>query len=348
MRPKQITPPRPSRPCASEGRHSLTRWLGPASLAALLLPGLGTDASAGTLRTQTINLQLGWNAVFLEVQPTNAHPTNVFRNLPVQTVAWFQRGGLDSQYLRNPGDAPWRSEGWSVWHAPDQTGAIVSDLHSIRGGQAYLLRSTETTTITLTGDAVFNRLEWQPNNCTFTGLPVDDDEGPTFQQFFAGSSAHARLRIYRLENGSWRLVRTPATTRTRAGEAYWIQTDGASLFQGPLRLNLPASGEIDFGSGADSFPLELTGTAQRPPSCTVTVQGSPPALNLIHAAQPPNAIAYVRTNLPTNLPLPKTHITQTLRIEPDRARMTTSPASTLLRVHDGIGTVHWIPVRASR
>jgi hypothetical protein len=309
--------------------------------------GLGGGVDAASTRTQTVTLQPGWNAVYLEVQPTASDPTNVFAGSTVQAVAWFRKGGLDAKYIRNPGDAPWRSEGWSVWYAPGQPDAALTDLYDIRGGQAYLIRASAATTLNLTGEARATQLEWQPNNCTFTGLPVADTQGPTFQQFFAGSAAHARHRIYRLENGAWKLVRDPATTRAKAGEAYWIQTDGASRYQGPIRLNLPGSGEIDFSRTVDSFPLQIVNTAPTPRSnVTITLAGGAGALNLVEAIQDPGALTYRRANFTGGVVSASLTGERVLRLEPDRVALTAPTNSTLLKLTDGNGFLQWIPVRA--
>lgn len=309
--------------------------------------GLGVCVDAASTRTQTVTLQPGWNAVYLEVQPTASAPTNVFAGSTVQAVAWFRKGGLDAKYIRNPGDAPWRSEGWSVWYAPGQPDAVLTDLHDIRGGQAYLIRASAAATLNITGEARVTQLDWQPNNCTFTGLPVSDTQGPTFRQFFAGSPAHARHRIYRLESGVWKIVRDPATARARAGEAYWIQTDGASRYQGPIRLNLPGSGEIDFSRTVDSFPLQLVNAAPTPRSnVTITLAGGAGALNLVEAVQDPGALTYRRVNFTGGIVSSNLTSERVLRLEPDRVGLTVPTNTTLLRLTDGNGFQQWIPVRA--
>ena len=309
--------------------------------------GIAFQSDAASTRTQTVALQPGWNAVYLEVQPAASAPTNVFANPSVQTVAWFRKGGLDSKYLRNPGDAPWRSEGWSVWYAPSQPDAVLTDLHDIRAGQAYLIRASAAATLNITGEARLTQLDWQPNNCTFTGLPVSDTQGSTFQQFFAGSPAHARHRIYRLESGVWKLVRDPATARAKAGEAYWIQTDGASRYQGPIRLNLPGSGEIDFSRTADSFPLQIVNATPTPRSnVTITLSGGNGPLGLVEAIQDPGALTYRRVNFAGGVVAASLPEERILRLEPDRVAMTVPTNTTLLKLTDGNGFLQWIPVRA--
>jgi len=309
--------------------------------------GSGACVDAASTRSQAVVLQPGWNAVYLEVQPAASSPTNVFAGSPVQAVAWFRKGGLDSKYIRNPGDAPWRSEGWSVWYAPGQTDAVLTDLHDIRGGQAYLIRASAAVTLNITGEARVTQLDWQPNNCSFTGLPVSDTQGPTFQEFFAGSPAHSRHRIYRLESGVWKIVRDPATARAKAGEAYWIQTDGASRYQGPIRLNLPASGEIDFSRTVDAFPLQIVNAAPTSRSnVTITLSGGTGALNLVEAVQDPGALTYRRANFTGGVVSASLSGERVLRLEPDRVALTVPTNTTLLRLTDGTGFQQWIPVRA--
>lgn len=309
--------------------------------------GLGVCVDAASTRTQTVALQPGWNAVYLEVQPSASAPTNVFAGTPVQAVAWFRKGGLDSKYIRNPGDAPWRSEGWSVWYAPGQADAALTDLYDIRGGQAYLIRASAATTLNITGEARLTQLEWQPNNCTFTGLPVADTQGPTFQQFFAGSPAHSRHRIYRLENGVWRIVRNPATARAKAGEAYWIQTDGASRYQGPIQLNLPSSGDIDFSRTGDSFPLRIVNAAPTArTNVAIALSGGTVALGLVEAIQDSGALTYRRVNFTGGTVAASLPGERVLRLEPDRVALTVPTNTTLLKLTDGNGFLQWIPVRA--
>ena len=52
----------------------------------------GTWSSFGQWTTQTISLQPGWNAVFLEIQPEPSESDAVFAGLPVESVwRWNRR-----------------------------------------------------------------------------------------------------------------------------------------------------------------------------------------------------------------------------------------------------------------
>lgn len=308
-------------------------------------------AVADTARTQAIALQAGWNAVWLEVQPAASSPATVFGGLPVTTVAWFRRGGLDAKYIQNPGDAPWRAEGWSVWRSSASPDAVLNDLNDIQAGQAYLVQATAATTWTVTGAARATRLEWQPNNCTLTGLPVERADGITFAQFFAGSPAHSRLRIFRLDAGIWKLVRDPSTARPRPGEAMWIQTDGASIFQGPLAAVFPATGAVDFGTALDAFTLRIAcGDAAPVAGAVLTTQGGANAVPLLQALPSGTVDGLMLQALPSPLALGTVPPDgpASIRIQPDRVAMTTATATTLLKISDPRGLAYWIPVSAAK
>ena len=54
---------------------------------AMVLLVLTTSSANGQWITQTIPLQPGWNAVFLEVQPEPDQCESVFQGLPVESVS---------------------------------------------------------------------------------------------------------------------------------------------------------------------------------------------------------------------------------------------------------------------
>lgn len=326
-------------------RTNLAIWL-----FALSCCGTSPALHAGVTRTQSIPIRAGWNAVFLEVQPLTAKPSEVFARLPVETVSCFVPGRLSAQFLRDPGDAPWRNEGWAVWHAPSRPDAFLSNLHEIQAHRALLVLATSDFTWTVTGEVQPRSIEWHPNTCTFTGLPVDSAAPPTFAQFFEGSEAHARLRIFRLETGTWKIVRDPATTKVRSGEAYWIETDGASTYQGPLRLELSPTGVLDFDllGGARELGLLNDGIRAAPKMQVEIVQDANPLpLRMLKRDLSKRSITSEAMSS-MELPALPAGLRTSIRLEPDRDAMTTDHGDALLRITDGRGTQHWVPVRARR
>lgn len=234
---------------------------------ALLLVGyllVPIPSQAWALRTQTLELSQGWNAIFLEVDPVNAAPGVVFGGVPVDIVTVFFPQTHPAPYLREPGDAPWREEGWGVWYAPERPDSFLSSLQVIQGGRPYLVLAREAAVLEVTGRVLFRSIRWQPNSYNFTGLPVDPAAPPTFSAFFAGSKAHRGQRIYRLIEGRWTPVQGPAQQRIRAGEAYWIYCDGVSDYQGPLRVRLPSPDALRFVAVGSSLRIDFTGLVEEP------------------------------------------------------------------------------------
>jgi len=308
-----------------------------------------TAARGDVTRVQTIPVRAGWNAVYLEVQPVASKPAEVFAGLPVETVACFYPGRLEARYLRNPGDAPWREEGWAVWHAPSRPDAFLSNLGEIQAQRPLLILASADFTWTVTGEARATLLEWYPNTCTLTGLPVDPTAPPTFAQFFEGSAGHERLRIFRLDAGNWKLVSAPASERPRRGEAYWIETDGASSHQGPLRVRLPASGEVDFGPQGGAYSLEIINESKvGSQRVLIEVEGGSPSLPLRRVARDLARQETVREPFAgtREIALLPPGGKSSLWLEPHRAAMTASSGSTLLKISTDRGTQIWVPVRA--
>lgn len=325
------------------------RWGPPARAgwaAGLLALGAWT-CSAAVTRTQEVDLHPGWNAVFLEVQPAASKPAEIFGALPVEVVAVYLPGSAAETYLQAPGDAPWKEEGWCAWYAASTPTAFLSNLRTIQAGRSYLIRATSGARLTVTGEAVTIRPTWAARTCTFTGLPVAADATTTFAEFFAGSPAHQSLRVYRLLEGRWRRIERPAETAIQAGEAYWIQTDGASRYPGPLQVSLPASGRLDFGGQGMRAVLTLENLGRDSARPRLEVHGGEGAIGLRYAVRSPGMMAAKSQPLPESVTLPvlAAGATLELTLEPERRGVSTE-ASNLIRLTDGRGWELWVPVLA--
>jgi hypothetical protein len=98
---------------------------------------------ADTLRQQTVNLHKGWNAVFLQVNPTNDSPANCFQGTPVTLVAQFVGNIAGVQYVQNPStNSVNRQGGWLVWYAPSRPDAFLTQLFALSGNTSYLVYLT--------------------------------------------------------------------------------------------------------------------------------------------------------------------------------------------------------------
>lgn len=237
---------------------SLSAWL----TVLVLFPFI---CRADWTRTQTIQLQKGWNAVFLEVDPAVDDPDEVFAGLPVDLVATFYGRASSIQYIKDPDEADWKREGWHKWLPPDAPDAFLKNLYRLHANQGYLIRATEAVTWEIVGNAHFSRPRWRPNSFNFTGFFVDPDDKPTFSEFFANSKAHGNSITYYLMDNHWHEVTNPASHIVEPGRAYWVYCRGESDFMGPLDITLPLSGDrLDFQALASTLRIYLKNKSDVP------------------------------------------------------------------------------------
>ncbi|PXA05113.1 hypothetical protein DDZ13_03895 [Coraliomargarita sinensis] len=198
--------------------------------------------SVGPLRTQTIELKAGWNAVYLDLEPTNAAPNDFFAGTPVGIAAAYFRPATSMEFIESPADLLGDRKNWSMWYAPGRDDHLLTDLYRMQAHQAYLIFSEEAHTFTVTGTPFYGTATFYPNTFSLVGFPIHASEAPTLGNFFAGSEPHEDMRIYTLKEGRWSLITEPASYLMEPGSAYWVFSEGASEFSGPFSVSFSGSG----------------------------------------------------------------------------------------------------------
>jgi len=331
------------------GTRALQRWAF-CCLATSLWAG-SLAASTGLVRTQTLQLREGWNSIYLEVTPEENTPDQVFAGLPVEKVATFYPRESPVEYISDPGTAGWNKENWAIWYAPHRADAFLSSLHAVHAHQAYLILASEEVTWTVEGLVERQQIRWKSDSFNHVGFVVDAVAPPTFAQCFAGSKAHQNPRIYRLVNGHWALVESPANTLMQSGEACWVFCQGSSDFQGPLDIRLQHQRGLIFG-GDDRAPFAIRNRSPMPVTIAVHTQADLPSLPLSYRIRVlgEKQIRNAAVPLPATLGLGN--------VEPDEVKgfyfevrpeeMTAPVQRTLLRISTDLGIHYWIPVVAHR
>lgn len=241
------------RVCAQAHHRYPNHGLANASRLLMFLGLLGAASGHGqALRTQSISLQPGWNAVFLEIDPLVAEPALLFHDEPVDIVAAHAAPRRSAQFVSNPRADMLSAYGWAVWYAPGRPDAFLSRLYALQGASAYLMHSTTNTVLEIEGRVPLTRPNWTPDAYNFVGFTVQSPGSPTFHQFFEASPAHNHNRIYRLVNGTWRQVLDPSAATLRPGEAFWIHCRGRSDYAGPLQVAVPSVFGLTVSSQSDS------------------------------------------------------------------------------------------------
>src|SRR5262245_37111292 len=199
---------------------------------------------------QTLVLKPGWNAVFLEIQPEPRECDALFAGVPVESVWAWNRRFSPVQFIQDPEQLIPGQPDWLTYFPTAHLARATMNLFTLQGNRAYLIKLPDNAaqvSWSFTGRPLVRRVEWLPDSFNFVGFPVDAVNAPTFQNFFASSPAHAGQRVYRLVNGLWSLVVSPATTRLARGEAYWVFSRGQSTFAGPLEVAVEQGDGLDYG-----------------------------------------------------------------------------------------------------
>jgi hypothetical protein len=240
---------------------------------------LSGEASAQWM-DETITLQPGWNAVFLNVEPSPNTCEAVFSGVPVEAVCLWNPRQSSVEYIQSPEEVLIHGDDWLIYFPSNAPAGVLSTLHAIQGGKSYLIKSSAAGPFvwTVHGRPVLRPVSWLGSSFNFVGFPVTATGGPTFQALFAPSSAHAGQAVYRLTAGQWAPVANPATARPAKGEAFWIFTSGPSDFQGPLRLSLEKGGGLEYSDILTEQTLRLKNESAAVMPCTISVHnsGAPP------------------------------------------------------------------------
>ena len=304
--------------------------------------------------TQSITLQPGWNAVYLEVQPTNNAANVVFAGLPVASV-WTRAERLSSvDFIQNASEANFNEAGWLRWFHPSRPEAFLNNLFAVVANHAYLLKLTNATPVVwnIAGRPGLSPSAWVPDAYNLRGLPVDTNSPPTFLSFFRPSKAHYAAatgqleKIYRL-NGSGQWTQVAANDVTKAGEAYWIYTRGASDYVAPLTATVELGDGLDFGTELTELDLRLANKTTSPMNALVREFN----------ANGPSAVAYYQfatniggqwPNLPgTLVQTPAAGTESRVRLAIRRRDIGSNDYSSVLEIRDGAGTRLLVPVIAS-
>jgi len=210
---------------------------------------------------QTVPLQPGWNSVYLEIQPEPSEAALVFSDLPVESVWMWNRRSSTVQFVQDSNTLLPENPDWLAYFPASAPLAGRATLFSVPGGQTYLIKlhsSASPTNWVVSGRPVIVRKPWATDSLDFTGFSLGRVEGPSFLSFFAGSSAHAGQPIYRMSpSGHWTEVVSPESTPMKSGEAFWIRTQGASDYKGPMEVICPVSSGFDFGRSLVETQLRI-------------------------------------------------------------------------------------------
>jgi len=248
---------------------------------ALIATSLLSNPLSAQYKQQVINLDSGWNAVFLEVEPVNRNLDALLNGKNINSV-WKWNGEFESiEFFEDADDLLLDDPEWLVW-LPDRPGTeniTVRDLYALQGGSTYLINSDGFETLTITGKPTLRDQNWLSNSFNLVGFCFDPMNVPTYSEFFGNASS-----IYNPDNGDPSVVQPAyqmmpdgnwaqmsAGDLLTCGEAYWIYSSGNTDFQGPGKPTTEQQNELVFGRTIQEQVLSLNNTTESPITYTINL-----------------------------------------------------------------------------
>ncbi len=246
---------------------------------------LGCGTSFGQWTTQSITLNPGWNAVYLEVQPAVEDCDVVFAGVPIESVWTWNRRFSSVQFIQDASQLIPGQPDWLVHLPPDHSARATRNLFAMQGARSYLIKlksGASASTWNIIGQPAIRPIDWLADSFNFAGFQIAPGQAPTFQSFFSGSAAHSGKPMYRLNSsGVWEFIANPSGTSLRSGEAYWIYCQGASTFSGAIQLRLEQRDGLLYGKNLTEQTLRIKNNSASVRSLTIQELPSqtPPSTN---------------------------------------------------------------------
>jgi hypothetical protein len=288
--------------------------------AALLL----TSLAQAQWTTQTFDLRGGWNATYLNVDPSHATISQLLASDPgasIEEIWMWQVPSSLGQFVSSPQQPVSGTSQWRTWRRTDVAG---SSLQGLLPNAAYLVRvrsDLSSFTWQVKGKAVAPSHRWTGSGLNFVGFPTLPATPPTFEDFLAQSPAEFQqtAEIFRYPGGNLG-VGNPArvfalrTTRVRRGEAFWMRSaEHYNSYFGPFDLTVSGPGAVDLGDASSVFSMRLRNLApvpvvvtlnlvasEAPPVGQPAISGAPPLL--VRGERNTTNLTYAYAGLPVGTP----------------------------------------------
>ena len=235
-------------------------------------------ASVAQWVTEEINLQPGWNAIFVNVEPCPEECDDIFAGTPVESVWKWNRRFVPQQFEVDPNELVPEDPHWRVWLPADHPQSFLRRLFALGAGNAYLVKVATNASpfvLQLKGRVVVPAIEWYPHTINLVGTAASPEGGPTFNDYFAYTPEIDTTRgyyneIYRIDpSGRIRRIVAAGRDRVEAGRAYWIRCAARPAAAAPVEV--PAGSELDFGEVGIESDLEILNPSTER-AITVTVK----------------------------------------------------------------------------
>lgn len=254
-------------------QKQMTLMMGIISFLALL----GCPLTSAQWVSQTITLEPGWNAVYLEVEPQPSSCDTVFEGIPIESVWYWAPDTSPIQFITNPDRLEPEDPDWRVYFPATSLANTLTTLRVVRGNRPYIIKMSGDATVewVIHGMSSLRPIKWIPDSFNLAGFPVEAGNAPSFETLFAASDAHAGQSIMRMNSsGNWETVSNPASVSPDRGEAFWVYTMGVSEYQGVIPIVSAMKDGLTFGRGITELSLEIHNQTAAEKTYTLTPRDS--------------------------------------------------------------------------
>lgn len=234
---------------------------------------------------QTVSLNLGWNAIYLQVEPVDSSCETVFAGWPVSSVSLYNMERTAAQYFLNPSEPQDATAEYLTWIPGQPAGAHA--LNSVLAGHAYLIYATAACQRDLTGRPAVPRIEWLPGTNALNLVGFRPNPTAKFGTFLTGAGFNVtKTSIYSLSgtnhtsptisnvggfSGSY------GTVSMDPGKAYFIACDKVSTFSGPVKVYPAGTDGLFFQTNNSSQFLRLKNESGASLTVTLALTNSAPS-----------------------------------------------------------------------
>ena len=248
---------------------------------AIVLWGMVASVSQAQWVDQSFDLQVGWNSIYLEVDPAPEEADTLFGGLPIDQV-WSRtpftviNGPPECVNPEDPACLPAADTGWWVWYPQSNPARVATNLRKIRGGRVYQILATAPTTLNVSGIPNQSAAKWRSGfNQKGFHVVSDINNAPTFADYLSGSSALSNASVYETaSDGLPTPIVDPATTKIIPGKGYWVSSSQNVEYDGPLAIDAGSRRGIDYRVNIAEHSVDITNQLSGPAQFTITYQPS--------------------------------------------------------------------------
>ena len=238
----------------------------------------GSSLALGQWQTQSLELEPGWNGVYMHVNSTHSGIAALANGTPVEEVWLWQPRITTAQYVTNP-DAPSDSKSrWASWKS--LLGDASSTLKQMPGNAAYLVKlgGDQNYTWDIKGKPVPPVYQWTTSGLNFLGLPSVETNPKSLEDYFDQAGDLLRVaEIFSYTGGDLGpsnpgQVYGLRTTTARRGQAFWIRSGTKfNRYFGPFEVSLQSPSGASFGENLAGYRVRLRNLTSA--ALTVTLTG---------------------------------------------------------------------------